>query len=126
SAPLSIEAIISGRLKRLSDQGQMLAEIAAVVGLAFDVEIVAQVAGWGEDQVLHSLGELLDHQLLREIGGRQGADYAFTHHLIQAAIYARLPGDDRTRRHRRVAQIMAEIYRPRLDEIAAEVALHFD
>jgi predicted ATPase/DNA-binding SARP family transcriptional activator len=125
-APLSIEAIIAGRLRRLSDQGQRLAGIAAVAGLAFDVELLAQVAGWGEDQVLHSLGELLDHQLLREIGGRQGSDYAFTHHLIQAAIYAGVPEDDRRRRHRRMAQVMAEIYAPRLDDIAAELALHFD
>jgi predicted ATPase len=124
--PGSIEDIIAGRLRRLSDQGQRLAAIAAVAGLAFDVELVAQVAGWGEDQVLHSLGELLDHQLLREIGGRQGADYVFTHHLIQAAIYATIPEDDRRRRHRRVAQVMAEIYAPRLDDIAAELALHFD
>src|SRR5258708_1320128 len=34
-APLSIQEIIAGRLRRLSDQGQMLAAIAAVVGLAF-------------------------------------------------------------------------------------------
>jgi predicted ATPase/DNA-binding SARP family transcriptional activator len=125
-APLSIEAIITGRLRRLSDQGQSLAAIASVAGLAFDAELVAQVAGWGEDQVLHSLGELLDHQLLREVGGRQRADYAFTHHLIQSAIYAGIPEDDRRRRHRRVAQIMEELYAPRLDEIAAELALHFD
>jgi DNA-binding SARP family transcriptional activator/predicted ATPase len=125
-APLTIEAIIASRLRRLSDQGQALAAIAAVAGLAFDVELVAQVAGWGEDQVLHSLDELLDHQVLRAIGGRQGADYAFTHHLIQAAVYAGIPEDDLRRRHRRVAQVMEEIYAPRLDEIAAELALHFD
>jgi len=125
-APLSIQSIIAARLGRLSAQGQNLAAIAAVAGLAFDVELVAQTAGWGEDQVLHGLGELLDHQLLREIGGRQRSDYAFTHHLIQAAIYAGIPEDDRRRRHRRVAQVMEELYAPRLDEIAAELALHFD
>ncbi len=125
-APVSIQVIIAGRLRRLSDQGQQLAALAAVAGLAFDVELVAQVAGWSEDQVLHSLGELLDHQLLRQIGGRQRSDYAFTHHLIQAAIYAGLPEDDRRRRHRRVAQIMEDLYAPRLDEIAAELALHYD
>jgi predicted ATPase/DNA-binding SARP family transcriptional activator len=125
-APLSIEVIIASRLKRLSDQGQMLAEIAAVAGPAFDVELLAQVAGWGEDQVLHGLGELLDHQLLREIGGRQRSDYAFTHHLIQAAVYAGIPDGDRRRRHQRVGQIMEEIHASRLDAIAAELALHFD
>jgi len=124
--PLTVEAIITGRLRRLSEQGQSLAAIAAVAGLAFDVELVAQVAGWGEDQVQRSLGELLDHQLLREIGGRQRADYAFTHHLIQSVIYAGIPEDDRRRRHRRVAQIMEELYPARLDEIAAELALHFE
>ena len=125
-APLSIQHVIAGRLRRLSDESQMLAAIAAVAGLAFDVELVAQVAGWGEDQVLHSLDELLDHQLLRETGGWQRSDYAFTHHLIQAAIYAAIPDDERRRRHRRMGQVMEEIYAPRLDEIAAELALHFD
>jgi predicted ATPase/DNA-binding SARP family transcriptional activator len=126
STPSGINGIIAGRVARLSEQTRLLVGIAAVVGEAFDVELVVQVSGWSEDQVHKCLGELIDHQVVREMGGSHRSDYAFTHHLIQAAIYAEIPADDRQRRHRRVAQIMEEMYPQQLDELATQMALHFD
>ncbi len=121
-----LRATVADRLARLSPTARALAEVAAVAGTAFDVELAREVSGWEEDRVLDALGELHDHHLVREVGGGSRFDYAFTHHLIQAAVYAGIPAPARRRRHRRVARVMEELYSQRLDDLTAELALHFD
>ncbi|MGI8587587.1 MAG: ATP-binding protein [Chloroflexia bacterium] len=132
NAPASggVRAIIAARVARLSPQAKSLAEIAAVIGPAFDVELVREVSGWDEHQVLSALDELLDRQLVRETVGPgtqpRRTDYAFTHHLIQATIYADVPAANCRRRHRRAAQVIEEMYPHLLDELSGELAAHFD
>lgn len=123
-APPTIEATIAGRLARLSPAANALCEIASVIGTAFDTDLVRAVAGWSEAQTLDALDELLDHQLVREAGGRSRFDYVFTHHLIQSTVYATLSADTRTRRHRRIAHVMTGLGLP--DEAAGELAMHWD
>ncbi len=123
--PRGVQTIIAARFKRLTASAQGLAEIAAVIGPAFDVELVREAGGWNEHEALTALGELLDHQLIRETGGRSQSDYAFTHHLIQSAIYAALPTAVRSRRHHRVAQILEDLYPDRLEVLASALAQHW-
>jgi len=124
--PGSVRDAVGGRVARLTPLARSLAEIGAVVGPAFDVEIVREVSGWPEAQVLDGLEELLDRHLIREAGGRGRADYAFSHHLTQDTIYDEIPESVRSRWHRRVGRVMEEIHASRLDEIAGRLALHFD
>ena len=126
SAPLGVRTLIAARMARLSPEARSLAEVASVVGAAFTVELVREMSGRDESGVLDSLDELLDRGLVSEVVGRSQADYSFTHHLIQAAIYADIPPALAVRRHRRLAQAMEEIYPQRHDELAGELALHFD
>jgi predicted ATPase len=124
--PGGVRSTIGARLVRLSDEARTLAEIACVIGPAFDVELVREASGWDEARVLDALHELQDRQLVREAGGRGHADYAFTHHLIQATLYDELAAPVRQRRHQRVGRVLEELYPQRLDELAGELARHFD
>jgi predicted ATPase/DNA-binding SARP family transcriptional activator len=126
--PQSMDAAIAGRIGRLSSEAGRIAEIAAVIGHAFDVDVVSAAAGQREEQVLHSLDELLDSYLIVERGGeRHGSryDFSFAHEIIRTQLYANIPQDVRVRRHRRVARVMEELYPPP-DVPASELALHFD
>jgi predicted ATPase len=124
--PQEVQATIAGRVTRLSDNARFLAEIAAVIGTAFNIELVREACGWDEAQVLDAVDELLDHHLIHEVGGRGRFDYTFTHSLHQAAIYVGVPEPVRRRRHRRVARVMEELYAERLDDLASQLALHLD
>jgi len=101
--PRGARKAISDRLARLSPEAYALAEIAAVVGRGFGLELVTAVSGWTEGAVLAALDELLDRQILRDSSGRARAEYAFTHHLIQTAVYEGAAPEKIIGRHRRIA-----------------------
>lgn len=124
--PVAVRGVLAARLARLDERSKSLAEVAAVIGRAFDVELLRETTGWLEATVLDALGELTDRRIIGESGTRGGFDYAFTHHLIQALVYDGVAPAARARRHRRVAHVMATLYDDRADDVAAELALHWD
>ncbi len=126
STPHTLHDAIRERVTRLTPGARHLAEVAAVAGLSFNTDLVRETAGWSEAQALDAVDELLDRQLVREVGGRSRYDYTFTHHLIQSIIYADIPEKDRQRRHRRVAKVIEELYPQQRDELASNLAEHFD
>src|SRR3989304_3099924 len=63
---------------------------ASVIGVAFDLELLAEVSAWTESQAQAGLQELLDHQLIREMAPGRGFDFGFSHHLVQETAYDRL------------------------------------
>ncbi len=123
--PPALHETIAARLGRLSEDARAVAAIGAVIGRAFDVELVRAIGGWRERDLLDGLDELVEHGIVRELGAA-GSDYAFAHHLMQAAIYERTPPAQRQRRHRRVALALEELHPERADELAIEIAHHFE
>ncbi|MEA2663985.1 MAG: hypothetical protein QOI11_929, partial [Candidatus Eremiobacteraeota bacterium] len=123
--PPALHETIHARLGRLSDGARALTAIAAVIGRAFDVDLVAAIGGWRERELLDALDELVERGIVREVGAA-GSDYAFAHHLIQTTAYAQTAPAQRSRRHRRVAQALLDLYPQRADELAIEIAHHFE
>ncbi len=127
--PRSLEATIEARIAVLSADAQSLAEIAAVVGRAFTVEIIAAAAGVSEAIAVRCMDELLDVRLVRAASGgseRTGDELTFTHDLIRAQIYARIPDAQCGRLHRRVGIVLETLRTGERDALATELAHHFD
>jgi DNA-binding SARP family transcriptional activator len=123
--PKGIRSAIEGRVARLSPPANRLMEIMSVIGATFNIELVSEVSGWRESQVLDSLDELLDQHLVREVASGR-FDYTFSHELIRAAIYEALPEAICKRRHHRVAHVLESLISERAEAFAAGLALHFD
>jgi len=126
AVPRGLLDTIQARLARLPEPARFVSQVAAVIGSVFDVDVVSEVSGWPEHQVLDAIEPLVSRHIVRETGRRAAFDYAFTHHLIQAAIYDAVEPDGRARWHRRAARAMESIYAERGDEIAAVLARHYD
>lgn len=124
--PPAVRDVLAARVARLSERAKALADVAAVIGRGFDVELLRETTGWLEAAVLDALGELTDRRIVAEQSARGGFDYAFNHHVIQALVYDGVAPAVRARRHRRVAHVMMQLYAERGDEVAAELALHWD
>ncbi|GAC1538137.1 MAG: hypothetical protein NVS2B17_11740 [Candidatus Velthaea sp.] len=120
-----LRSTVEARISRLSEQTQFILEIAAVLGVGFDLDLLRNVTGWDENDILDACEELVKRQLVRESGRRNDFDFVFTHHLIQTAAYDRIPGEKRKRWHRAAAHTMEELHRDRVAAYSAIVARHF-
>ncbi|MBN2149536.1 MAG: AAA family ATPase [Anaerolineales bacterium] len=126
SLPGGVRTAITRRLERLPAPSRAYAEVAAVLGSAFDAEVVREVGGWDEAQAFDALRELLDSRLVRDAESRSRFDYIFSHHLIQTTLYTETPPAKRKRRHHRAAEILESLYPARRAEMSAELASHYD
>lgn len=124
--PESLGRLISERLTRLSPAALSLAEVAATLGQAFDLEVAGGALGWHEPQVLDHLDELLDQQIIQEATGGDRFHFTFAHELIRKVIYQSMPEDVRKRRHRRIGHVMENLRTGHLDTVSGELALHFE
>jgi DNA-binding SARP family transcriptional activator len=123
--PASVTAAIDVRLGRLSKAGRLLAESAAVVGRAFEIELLAKSSGLSAAEIEKGIAELLAGNIVRASGGRRSS-YTFTHQMFQARAYERVPKVLRAERHLRVARAIEALYPERRLELSSELAHHLE
>lgn len=127
--PASLQIAIGDRVLRLTENARSLLAVAATTGLAFATEIVGAASGFSEDQVLPCIDELLDARFVRVSTGGIGTatgDFVFSHQLVQAYVYDTVPTETRKVLHRRIGVVMERMYQGRLENVARELARHFD
>jgi tetratricopeptide (TPR) repeat protein len=122
--PDSVRQVIEMRLSRLSAEVRRTLEAAAVVGRAFDLDVLARIRGQSEETMLEGLDELLRRRLVREGSGFFGKDYEFTHHLLREVVGERLDEARRRWLHGEVAEALVTL-RSEEPAIDAEVAYHY-
>jgi DNA-binding CsgD family transcriptional regulator len=95
--PDTIEETLVARVDRRSEHAAAIARAGAVIGRAFDVDLLSEVVGEAPDRLSPALTELADHFILlpAQTPGRMG----FRHALICDAIYDRIPELERRRLH---------------------------
>ncbi|GGT62317.1 SARP family transcriptional regulator [Actinomadura citrea] len=113
-----VQAVIAGRLERLSRPAAELAGIAAVVGPAFPATVPARVSGFDERTFVAALDELWRRGIVRAHG--PGA-YDFSHGRIRDAAYAALGPPRQRRVHLAVARVLEEC-----GGTATALASHFE
>jgi class 3 adenylate cyclase/tetratricopeptide (TPR) repeat protein len=113
--PSSVRELADARLVRLPDDVVELLTAAAVIGPAFDVEVLASVVDQPVDDVLDLLEVVQRAALVEEIGrGR----WSFTQGVVRATLLDRLNLTRRARVHRRVAEALEQRRDADLDELA--------
>ncbi|NIN70777.1 MAG: AAA family ATPase [Gemmatimonadetes bacterium] len=131
--PRSVESVIEKRLGRLDADLYRALEYASVEGDEFDSTLLARLLGMDELE----LEELIDaavrsHRLVRYVGTRElpGGDqtsvYEFNHTLIQDVFHQNVHGKRRILLHRKIAEIIEEIYGTDTVGIAHKLAIHYD
>jgi tetratricopeptide (TPR) repeat protein len=100
--------------------------LSAVLGREFDFELLDAAWGQGEEATLNALDDLLRRQLIAEGTGAAGRDYAFTHHKVQEVVYAGMPRRRRHYLHGQVGAAMEQLFSTQTQEIAGELAFHFE
>ena len=99
--PETVEDAIVARLEPRSSAARAVARAGAVIGRAFDLEVLAAVTGTDLDGLAEPLDELAEHFVL--LPARIPGRYGFRHALICDTIYDRIPEAERRRLHSRTA-----------------------
>ncbi|MFQ6117267.1 MAG: tetratricopeptide repeat protein, partial [Candidatus Bipolaricaulia bacterium] len=119
--PPGIREAIRRRLSVLAEDERRFLKLAAIIGRELDPALLKRAWG-GEGQGEVELVErLLETNLIVEAEGR----YEFSHPKISEVAYEETSGERRREWHRRVGEVIEELYAERLDEYYILLAHHY-
>lgn len=131
--PDSIRRLIDTQIDRLQTFEQRIVEVAAVVGMTFTAGLVAHALDGDADDVDSTCESLAkERRLLQYVGSETWPDgaiqsrYAFVHSLFQHAALARSTSVTIRALHRKIGERLETGYAQNEEEVAAELAVHFD
>ena len=120
SVPGTVQATIGARIDRLDPAAKRTLNAAAVIGLRFGSDLLAQL------EVEPALDDLLRAELIYQMRFTPTAEYAFHHPLIRAVAYESQLKSDRSEWHRRLAATIQTSDPESVDERPALVAEHLE
>jgi len=123
--PKTVKAVVTQRLKRLDEACQRTLSLAAVVGREFDFQVLREITGLEEDQLVNHLDECLRSGLIQERRVPTGEIYAFTDNQVRDVLYEEVSTVRRRRYHLQIGQIFEKLHAENLEEHADELAYHF-
>jgi DNA-binding SARP family transcriptional activator len=137
--PARVEAVIAERIGRIPHPQQEMLRVASVEGETFTGEVVATLLGLDERQTLSCLSGLLSReqkivQAVNVVHTRfvpagpptRLSHYRFTHILFQKYLYHSLDPVERSVLHEKTGMTLEKLYGPAVNEIALQLAWHFE
>ena len=130
--PPNVGQLIERQLARLGAPDQRVLEAASVAGEEFSAALVAAELAEDAEDVEDRCAALVRHHVLRPRGTAEWPDgtvagrYAFTHALYQEVLYERVPAGRRVQLHRRIGRRLEWAFATQTEDIAAELAAHFE
>jgi predicted ATPase/DNA-binding winged helix-turn-helix (wHTH) protein len=133
AVPDDLRGMIEAQLERLAPEVQNVLELASVGGASFSPAVISAAADV-DPRTFEDLCEELSRQkqIVRWAGTHHSPDgtvsegYEFVHVLYRHVLYERQPPGRRARLHRSIGERLRGLYSQRLDEVAAELAYHFE
>jgi tetratricopeptide (TPR) repeat protein len=129
--PESLAKMIEAQIERLGAAQQATLEAASVAGTAFAVSLIA-----GEELTEASAEACCEDMARRNLfirpaapgssAGGAGGAYEFGHALFRDVFYKRIAPARRARLHQCIGRRLEKACASRLDEVAAELACHFE
>jgi len=124
--PSTMRDVILKRVARAGEQSLSLLSVAAVLGQEFRFGLLQEVSGTEPEPLLSQVELLLRSRLLRERETSPGQSiYMFVDDQTREVLYHELSLVRRQRYHLKAAQVLEAGGADRVDEIAGELALHF-
>ncbi|HYY78947.1 MAG TPA: hypothetical protein VFD04_07150, partial [Actinomycetes bacterium] len=102
--PPSLQEVLLARVTRLDRRTQRVLGVAAAAGPGVTQPVLTGVSGMEEAELLDSLHEAVDHQVL--LPEPDGDGYVFRHSLVAEAVYGELLPGERIRLHTTLAGLL--------------------
>ncbi len=116
-------AVLADRIGQAGPAAREVAELAAVIGHDFTVELLTEASDLDPDVVVGAVDELWRRRIIRE---HSAASYDFFHDLLRDSAYEVISLPRRRLLHRRVAQALELVHADDLDTAAAALADQYE
>lgn len=124
--PATLHDTLLSRLDR-HPQGKLVAQVAAVIGREFRIELLRAIWTLGEDELQAGLDSLLAADLVHPVADTAPGFYAFKHGLMHQAAYETLLLRHREALHLRICErlpeVLPEFVRARPEILARHLSL---
>jgi DNA-binding SARP family transcriptional activator/predicted ATPase len=131
--PPRIEGVIGQRIGRLPEAWQQELRVASVQGEVFTAEVVARVLAIDERETVRHLSSelsrahrLVNAESLDRLGPQTLSRYRFRHFLFQSYLYSGLDAVERAQLHQATGHELEELYGDQAEEVAVQLARHFE
>jgi predicted ATPase len=131
--PVKVEGVIAERIGRLDEKLKEMLTVASVEGEEFTAEVVARVQAVAEREAVRQLSDELErrHRLVSargtvQFGALRLSLYRFWHNLFQQYLYGSLDEVERACLHREMGEAIEGLFASQTEEVAAQLAHHFE
>jgi DNA-binding SARP family transcriptional activator/tetratricopeptide (TPR) repeat protein len=118
-----VRALLAGRIAQAGPAAREVAELAAVIGRDFTLDLLTGASELDGDAVIGAVDELWRRRIIRE---HPPASYDFVHDLLRATAYGEISPPRRSLLHRRVAEALGVAHGDDPGVAAAAAAYHFE
>jgi len=122
--PATVQAILAARIDRLPPVEKRLLQSAAVIGKDVPYALLLATADLQETALREDLAHLQSAEFLYETGLFPDLEYTFKHALTHEVAYSSVLHERRRELHRRIMEVVEELYAGRLLEQTERLAHH--
>jgi len=123
--PSTIQEVIMARVDSLPKGPKSLLQAGSAIEREFSYELIRQVMGLPELELISHLSVLRDAELLYERGIFPKSTYVFKHALTREVVYDSILRNARKGLHNNIGNAIEAIHKDSLDEYYAILAEHF-
>ncbi len=123
--PSTIQDVIMARVDSLPEGAKELLQSGSVIEREFSYELIKQVTGLPEQELLSQLSLLKDLELLYERGIYPQSTYIFKHALTQEVVYDSILTKRKKIYHGKIARAIEELYKDTIEHYYGMLAEHF-
>jgi class 3 adenylate cyclase/tetratricopeptide (TPR) repeat protein len=122
--PVTVQAVLAGRIDRLSPEDKRLLQAASVVGKDVPFAVLEAIAELPDEALRQALARLQAAEFLYEARLFPDLEYTFKHALTHEVAYGGVLQERRRPLHARIVEALERLHENRLDEHVEALAHH--
>jgi tetratricopeptide (TPR) repeat protein len=123
--PGTVKDVIARRIDRLDEKTKNVLKYVSVIGNSFTFKLLRQISNLTEEELIDAIDSAIGADIIQEDSTTSSERYKFDHALIRGVIYDSMSRSRRRLLHRRVGEVIEEIYKHNIDEVVFRLAHHF-
>lgn len=130
--PTSVIGVIKKRIELLKNESRRILKYASIQGETFTSITLSKLLDWQELPLLEELNVLVKiHKLIEELESedlikKKEGGYEFIHYFVHKTFYDDLGKREKELLHKKIGEILEELYKDDIYELAVDLAIHFE